>query len=74
MRPSRIGQHIKDEPCAKQRALLSVPPAVAQAFLEGSDLRRQFLPFSPLVKLKAVLSSTIDNKSPPNKGNCALKR
>jgi hypothetical protein len=44
MRLSRIDQHIKDEPYAKQRALLGVPPAVSQAFLEVSDLRGQFLP------------------------------
>jgi hypothetical protein len=43
MRLSRIDQHIKDEPCAKQRALLGVPPAVSQAFLEVSGLRYQFL-------------------------------
>ena len=43
MRLSRIDQHTKDEPCAKQRALLGVPPAVPQAFLEVSDLRTQFL-------------------------------
>jgi hypothetical protein len=43
MRLSRIGQHIKDEPCAKHRALLGVLSlAVSQAFLEGSDLRGQF--------------------------------
>ena len=34
MRLSRIGQHIKDEPCAKQRALLGV--------IEISDLRTHF--------------------------------
>jgi hypothetical protein len=38
MRLFRIDQHIKDEPCAKQRALPVVPPAVPQAFLEVSDL------------------------------------
>ena len=43
IRLSRIGQHIKDEPCAKQRALLGVSPAVSQAFFEESDLRSQFL-------------------------------
>ena len=36
---SRIGQHIKDEPCAKQRALLGIPSAVAQAFLEDTGSR-----------------------------------
>jgi hypothetical protein len=35
--------HIKDEPCAKQRALLGVPPAVAQAFLEDNIIAVQFL-------------------------------
>jgi hypothetical protein len=28
-RLSRIGQHINDEPCAKQRAFLGIPPAVS---------------------------------------------
>jgi hypothetical protein len=43
MRLSRIDQLIKDEPCAKQRALLGFSPAVSQAFLEVSDPRGQFL-------------------------------
>jgi hypothetical protein len=36
---SRIDQHINEEPCAKQRALLGVSTAVPQAFLEVSDQR-----------------------------------
>jgi hypothetical protein len=36
VRLSRVDQHIKDEPCARQRALLGVSPAVSQAFLVHS--------------------------------------
>jgi hypothetical protein len=50
MRLSRIGQHIKDPPCAQQRALLSVTSSRSQAFLEISDLLPQFF-FSPLVQI-----------------------
>jgi hypothetical protein len=52
-----IDQHIEDEPCAKQRALLGIPPAVSQAFLEASDLRAQFFlyTFSTAVTAGGVL-------------------
>jgi hypothetical protein len=33
---SRIDQHIKDEPCARQRALLGVSSSRSQAFLVHS--------------------------------------
>jgi hypothetical protein len=33
---SRFGQNIKDEPCAKHRALLGIPLAVPEAFLEDT--------------------------------------
>jgi hypothetical protein len=41
MRLSRIDQHIKDEPCAKQRALLGVSSSRFSSFLEKTDLRSQ---------------------------------
>jgi hypothetical protein len=61
MRLSRIDQHIKDEPRAKQRALLGVYPAVPRAFLEVSDLRRQFvlLTFSNRYSCVNVSSVTV---------------
>jgi hypothetical protein len=40
---SMIGQLLMLQPRGKQRALLGVAPAVARAFLEGSDLRDQFI-------------------------------
>ena len=36
MGPPNIDQYTKDEPFAKQRALLGVSPAVTQAFLEDT--------------------------------------
>jgi hypothetical protein len=42
MGPSSFGRHIKDKPCAKQRARYSAfTPAVTEAFLEMSDPRTQ---------------------------------
>jgi hypothetical protein len=46
MRLSRVDQHIKNEPCAKHSERYSaLSPAVTQAFLEVSDLWRQFRVF-----------------------------
>jgi hypothetical protein len=59
MRLSRIDQHIKDEPCAKQRALLGVCSrrfsrvSHFSAFLEVSELRPQFF-CSPLVSFQTL--------------------
>jgi hypothetical protein len=63
MRLSRIDQHIKDEPCAKQRALLGIPLAVPQAFLEVSDLRAHFFSRFTFSTFKTSLDSKFSNGS-----------
>jgi hypothetical protein len=49
MRLSRIGQHIKDEPCAKQRALLGVFSSRCSSISRGVRSAGPIFTFSPLV-------------------------
>jgi hypothetical protein len=59
MRLSRIGQHIKDEPCAKQRALLGVLSSRSSRVSRGVRFAAPIffgLPLVPGTRIKAVLS------------------
>jgi hypothetical protein len=57
MRLSRIDQHIKDEPCAKQRALLGVS---SSRFSSVSRENRSTVPFWIVLPLVDLLSRFID--------------
>jgi hypothetical protein len=59
MRLSRIDQHIKDEPCARQRSLLGVSPAVSQAFLVHSGEVRHKIVGHERVTLKITILNLV---------------
>jgi hypothetical protein len=50
MRLSRIGQHIKDEPCAKQRALLGVSSSRSSSISRGHQILCSLFRCLPLVR------------------------
>ena len=50
MRLSRIGQHIKEEPCAKQRALLGVSSSRYSSVSRGYHILCSYFFLSPLVQ------------------------
>jgi hypothetical protein len=71
---SKIGQHIKEEPCTKKnKRYLAFPSAVPEALLEGAIIDIQFLFFTPLVHIAVTPYTHTGQNSIVDKFQCVFK-